>query len=110
MGSQPLGGPFGPHLLDRLAKSQRFGLSKHIGHEQIVMSTNRVERIAKRDEVARDQPRTLMDQLVKRMLAIGAWLAPVNRSGVVIDKVSSERDSLAIALHRQLLQIGRETL
>ena len=42
------------------------------------------------------------------MLAVGAWLAPVDGAGVVVDFGAVERDVLAVALHGQLLQIGRE--
>ena len=40
----------------------------------------RRERVHERDEIARDQPGTLVDQLVKGMLPVGAGLAPVDRS------------------------------
>ena len=54
--------------------------------------------------------RSLMNQLVERVLAVGARLAPVDRAGIVGDFVAIERDVFAVALHRQLLQIGREAL
>ena len=46
-----------------------------------------------------------MNQLIERMLAVGAGFAPVNRPGLVIHIFAVERDVLAIALHRQLLKI-----
>ena len=51
-----------------------------------------------------------MDQLVERVLAIGARLAPVNRTGLVVNLLPVERDVFAVALHRQLLQVGRKPL
>src|ERR1700751_5497424 len=51
-----------------------------------------------------------MDQLVKRMLAVGSWLAPVNRTGIAGDFASIKCDMFAIALHRELLEISREPL
>ena len=63
-----------------------------------------------RDEVARDEPRALVDQLIEGVLAVGARLAPVDRAGVVRDLVAVERHVLAVALHRQLLEVGGEAL
>ena len=51
-----------------------------------------------------------MDQLVERMLAVGAGLAPVDGAGLIVDSRAFERDALAVALHRELLQVGGETL
>ena len=74
------------------------------------MATDRVERFGKPDEVARDEMRPLMDQLVKRMLTIGARFTPVDRACVVVHVPPVERDALAIALHGQLLEVGRKAL
>ena len=57
-------------------------LGEDIGHQKIVVVPQRIERLAETDEVARDQPGALMDQLVERVLAIGARLAPVDRARV----------------------------
>ena len=51
-----------------------------------------------------------MDQLIEGVLAVGSRLAPVDGPGLVVDLGPVERDVLAVALHRQLLQIGREAL
>ena len=63
---------------------------------------------AKRDEVARDELRALVDQLVEGVLAVRARLAPHDRAGLVVDGVAVERDVLAVALHVELLQVGGE--
>ena len=39
-----------------------------------MLLAHRVQRLGEGDEVAGDQPGSLMDQLIKRMLAVGAWL------------------------------------
>ena len=65
--------------------------------------------MGERDEVTRDEPRALVNQLVEGVLAVGARFAPVNRTGLVINFLSVERDVFAVALHRQLLQVGRES-
>ena len=46
------------------------------------MLAERVERLAERDEVARNEPRALVDQLIEGVLAVGARFSPVNRSGL----------------------------
>ena len=48
------------------------------------MPAERIQRLRERDEVARNEPRALMDQLVERMLAVGAGFAPVDRAGGVV--------------------------
>ena len=47
------------------------------------MPAERRERVGEGDEVARNQPRALVNQLVERVLPVGAGLAPVDRAGVV---------------------------
>src|SRR4030095_6390415 len=42
------------------------------------------------------------------MLSIGSGLAPKNRTGIVFDRFSNNRHVLSIALHRELLEIGRK--
>jgi hypothetical protein len=51
-----------------------------------------------------------MDQLVEGVLAVGPWLAPVDRAGLVVHPDAVERDVLAVGLHRQLLQVGGEAM
>ena len=70
--NQPVGRAFGRYLLRRLAEGQRLGLRKDVGDQLVVVMTERVQALAKGDEVARDEARALMDQLIERMLAIGA--------------------------------------
>ena len=62
-------------------------------------------RLDEPDEVGRDQPGALVDQLVVRVLAVGARRAPDDRPGVVGDPLAVEADRLAVALHVQLLQV-----
>ena len=61
------------------------------------------------DEVARDQPGALVDELVEAVLPVRPRLAPVDRAGVAVDRGRVEPNALAVRLHRQLLQVGRET-
>ena len=72
------------------------------------MGAERIERLPESDKVARDQPGALMDQLIERMLAVGPRFAPVDRPCCCGDRLPVEGDVLAVALHRELLEIGRE--
>src|SRR5262247_698316 len=58
-------GSFSLDLLGRLAKGQCLSLREDVGHEHVVVPAERIERLAKSDEITRDQPRSLVDQLVK---------------------------------------------
>src|SRR3954465_1940777 len=108
MGDEPVGGAFVFDLLGSLAEGQRFGLGEHIGHQYVMVPAEVVERLREGDEVAGNQVRALVDQLVERVLSVGAWLAPVDGSGGVIDGRAIERDGFSVALHGELLQIGGE--
>ena len=71
---------FGLDLGRRLAEGQGLGLGEDVGHQQVVMPAQRVERLREADEVAGDKLGALVDQLVEGMLSVGARLAPVDRS------------------------------
>src|SRR5271166_91997 len=72
------------------------------------MPAKRIERLGKSDEVARNEPGPLMNQLVERVLTVGSRFAPVNETRLVAHSLPVERDMLAIAFHRQLLKVGWE--
>src|SRR5258705_13556997 len=74
------------------------------------MPAKRIERLVKRDEVTGDEPRSLVNQLIEGMLAVGSRFAPINGTRIVAGFVPVESNVLAVALHRQLLQISRESL
>ena len=109
-GTSQSGVPSALTSFGRLAERQRLGLGEDVRQQHVVMPAKRIERLGERDEVARDEPRSLMNQLIERVLAVGSRLAPIDRAGIVVDLVAIERDVLAVALHRQLLQIGRKSL
>src|SRR5215831_6607097 len=98
------------YLLGRLSESQRLSLCEDIRQQHIVMLTKRVERLAERDEVARYDPGSLMDQLIEGVLAVGSRLTPIDSAGIARHLIAIQSDVLAIALHRQLLEICRESL
>src|SRR5438132_928048 len=100
MRHEPIRSTLSLDLLGRLAERQRFGLSKYVCQEYIVMPAKRVERLVERYEVAGNESSSLVNQLIEGMLTIRSRLAPINRAGIVGDFVTIERDVFAIALHR----------
>src|SRR5262249_7848967 len=77
-------------------------------HQDVVVTSYWVQRRSKRQEVAGDEPRPLMDQLVEGVLAIGSRLAEVDRASVTRYLGTVERNAFPEALHGQLLQVGWE--
>ena len=71
MRHQPVGRAFRLDLPDGLAEGQRLGLGEDIGQQHVVMLAERVQGPAEGDEVAGNEPRALMDQLIEGMLAVG---------------------------------------
>ena len=59
-----------PDLVRRLAEGQRLGLREHVRHEQIVVPSQRIRRTGEAEEIAGDQPRALVDQLVEGVLPV----------------------------------------
>src|SRR4029077_21221256 len=110
MRHEPVGCPLGLDLISGLAERQRLRLGEYVGEQHVVMPAQGIKGLSKRDEIAGNEPRSLMDQLIERMLAIGPRLTPINRPGVVIDPHAIEREVLAVALHGELLEIRREAL
>src|SRR3984957_20459652 len=72
MWRQPIRCTLGLDLLQRFSEGERLSLREDVCEENVVMPSDRVERLSKRDEVAGDQSGALMDQLIEGMLAIGA--------------------------------------
>src|SRR6185436_14891921 len=90
-------------------KCQRLGLSENVCHQHVVMTACRMDWFNERDEIAGNQARSLMDQLIEGMLAVGSVLAPIDRACRASDLRSIKRHSLPITFHDQLLQISGES-
>ena len=63
-------------LLGRLAEGHGLGLGEHVCQQHVVVPAEGIERPAERDEVARDEPGPLMNQLVEGVLAVGLPARP----------------------------------
>src|SRR4029077_1331776 len=105
MWNQPVRRALRLHLLGCLTEGKSLSLGENVGKQHVVMPAKPIKRLDECDEVARDKPRPLMDQLVKRVLSVCARLSPVDRTSVAGDGFPIECDVFAVALHRQLLEI-----
>jgi len=95
MGGERWGGALGEDLLQGLAEGERLGLGEDVGHEQVVVATQGVEGPAKRSgRVGRGGcPGGSVD---RSCAARGAWLSPVDRACIKIDRQAIEGDVLSV--------------
>lgn len=85
-------------------------LGEEVAEQFVMMISQRVVADGRSDEVTRDHERALVDQLVKRMLAIGAGFTPDHRTRVPTYWLSVAVNALPVALHIALLEIGGKTV
>ena len=64
----------------------------------------------KANKMGRNQLGSLMNQLKKGVLGIGAWLSPNQISCLIVNSIALAVNTLPIALHNALLQVGRQTV
>src|SRR3569623_1594603 len=100
----------GAHLIRLLAAHQGLGLREEFRQQNTMVIADGVVRLDGREEVAGNEPRALMDELIERVLAVSAGLAPDHGTGVVIDYFDVTIDALAVALHVALLEIGGKAM
>src|SRR5262245_996394 len=100
MRHQPIRSALCFHLLWRLTKCQRLGLSENIGEQHIMMAAQWIERLPEANEVAGNEAGALMNQLIKGVLPVGPGFTPVDGTCVVTDCFSIELDMLPVAFHR----------
>src|SRR5215813_7317527 len=110
MGHEPIRRALRFHLLGRLAERKRFCLSEYICQQHVVVRPQRIEWFRECDEVTGNKLRSLMNQLIERVLAVCSRLTPVDWAALVRYGESLQRDLLAVALHSQLLEIRGEPL
>jgi hypothetical protein len=76
-----------------------------------VVIAQRIERLSERDEIERDQPRALMDELVEAVLPVRAGLSKDDRTGVdsSIESLSSLTNAFTVTFHVKLLDMRWES-
>ena len=101
-----------PVRLGRVGQAvhQGLGLREEVRQQHVVMLVHRVVAANGGDEVAGDQPRSLVDQLIERVLAVGSRLAPDDGAGAVVDALAGAVHALAVRLHVALLEVRREAV
>src|SRR5258708_4204541 len=77
--NKPIRRAFGLDLLARFSKGEGLGLRKDVRQQHIVMPSKRVERLCECDEVTRNEPRSLLHQLLKEILSVRSLLPPLHR-------------------------------
>src|SRR2546426_3252974 len=93
------------HFGGRLTERERLGLSENICQKKIMVAAQRIQGLCKCDEVAGNEFRSLVYQLIEGVLSVSPGLAPIDRSRLSSDFFSVESDVFAVTLHRQLLQV-----
>ncbi len=95
-----------------LADHESFSLSEEVGcqHSLVQSAFDGIVRLSGQDEVGGDEFGALMQQLEERVLCIGGRFTEEDGTGRVLDVVACSSDCLAIRLHGQLLQVGRESV
>src|SRR5215813_14982558 len=94
---KPIGRAFGLDLLARFSEGERLGLCEYVRLQHIVCRPLLVKQMCEGDEVTRNEPGALMDQLIERVLAIGSRLAPIDRTCLMVHRRPGERHMLAVA-------------
>ena len=91
MRNQATGRAFRPYLFCGFAEGKRFSLGEDIRQKDVVMPAERRQRVTEGDEIARNEARALMDQLIERMLSVRPRFTPIDRPGIVVDLFASLR-------------------
>ena len=101
-------------ILIFLAAGKGHNLGCHIG-VQLLLAAGALNRDVigpltplKADELQGDNIGPLVQKLIEGMLAVGAGLSEDHGAGRIIHRLAIAVDRLAIGLHVQLLQMGRE--
>src|SRR5258708_39168002 len=107
MWNEPIGRSLRPYFVRCLAECERFALCEDVREQHVVLLSKSVEGLVKANEVAGNEAGALVNELVERMLTVSPGLTPIDRTRVVAGGITLQRDGLAVALHRQLLEICR---
>mmetsp|Transcript_30247 Transcript_30247/g.63716 ORF Transcript_30247/g.63716 Transcript_30247/m.63716 type:complete len:581 (-) Transcript_30247:150-1892(-) len=106
-----------PHLLGTLPKRHRLRLRKVIRQQNRMMIHRRPElrhdivvSFDGSEEIAGDDLRPLVDELIKGVLSVRSGFAPNDRSGLDVDLLSVFGDVLPVGFHVPLLEVGGEAM
>ena len=91
-----------------MAERKRLRLGQAILQREILRLGAAPRTAQRRNEIERRGRGPLVQHLEERVLGIRAGLAPHHRRGGEIDVLAGERHRFAVALHFELLQVGRQ--
>lgn len=99
-------------FISSLSLHQGLSLSKEVGQKDLVMQTisDRMLSLYWDHEVTGNHACSLMNELVKCMLPIGARLSPHNRTSIVVHTRSFLGNVFAIRFHVTLLEVGSKAV
>ncbi|EPE06598.1 hypothetical protein F503_02726 [Ophiostoma piceae UAMH 11346] len=103
----------GADLIGRLADHEGLGLCEVVGGQHLLVDELLADGVVGargQNEVSGDQLRALVDELEEGVLGVGAGLAEQNGARGVLGRGAVRRHRLAVGLHGQLLQVGREAV
>ena len=92
VGHLVIGDAFRPHLLPRSSQGEGLRLGEEVGHQQFVVLAEWLGGSCEPDEVARNEPGSLMQELVEGVLAVGAGLATTGPVSVGTRRPSRHTD------------------
>jgi len=101
---------FNSGLFLGFAFHQGLSLSEKVGQKNVVMPPERIKRFNRGQKVAGDQLRSLMNQLIKGMLTVGARFPPDDWASAPRNGFPFSIHALAVAFHIALLKVSREAV
>lgn len=110
--NESLGGGLSLELVRGLSNHKSFGLGEEVRckHALMLVVVNWVVRLRGQDEVGRNELRALVEQLVEGVLGVGGRFSEEDRTSGVFDGLTITSNALSVRLHRQLLEVGWETV
>jgi hypothetical protein len=99
-------------LIGSLSDHKSLSLGEEVGgkHFLVLVVLNRIVALGSQDEVGGNELGALVEELIEGVLGVGGWLTEQDGAGCVLDVVAAAGDGLAVRLHRQLLEVGREPM
>lgn len=95
-----------------LADHKSLSLCEEIGGEHLLVLVlfDGVVALSSQDEISGNELGALVEELVERVLGVGGWLTKQDGTSGVLDVVAAAGDGLAVGLHGELLEVGREAV
>src|SRR4051812_44331104 len=106
---QPINRTLSADLIRRLSNRERLSLGQDVCDQNVMVTANWIQGPVERYEIARNDLRALVNQLIKRVLPVSTRLAEVDCARFIRYGRTVEHDPFPVAFHGQLLQISGES-